>query len=280
MEGKTVLVTGATDGIGLVSALRLAQMGARVAGVGRNSEKAERARAYIRQQGGGEVDFLIADLSSIRQVRRLAGEFRQRYASLDVLLNNAGALFAQRQESAEGLEMTFALNHLSYYLLTMELLDRLKASAGGRVINVSSDMHLRTRLDFDDLQMTRQYSGWDAYAKSKLANVLFTYELARRLQGTTVTSNALHPGYVATSFGRTDRAPIRLGRWEQPKPGALSPEEGANTSTYLASSPEVEGVSGRYFVNQRATPSSPESYDESAARKLWEYSARLAADIR
>lgn len=277
MESKIVLITGATDGIGLAAALRLAQMGARVVGVGRNPEKAARAADFVRQQVGVEVDFLIANLSSIQQTRHLAEEFRQRFSRLDVLLNNAGALFDRRQVSVDGLEMTFALNHMSYFVLALELLDLLRAGPPARVINVSSEMHRGARLDFADLQSTHHYSAWDAYAKSKLANVLFTYELARRLQGTQVTANALSPGYVATSFGRSDRRPIRIGPWEAPKPGARSPEKGALTSVYLAASPDVEGLSGRYFADEHELPSSTESHDEGAARRLWEVSWRLTA---
>jgi len=275
MQGKTCLVTGATGGIGLVTALELARQGARVVLVGRSRERCLEVVEGIRQQTGNtSVDFIVADLSSLEQIRRTAGEFTARHNRLDVLVNNVGAFFWKRQESVDGIEMTLALNHLSYFLLTNLLLDVLKASAPARVVNVSSDAHRGVQMNFDDLQSKRRYTGFRVYAQSKLANVLFTYELARRLEGSGVTANALHPGFVATNFAKNNGFLFRLFM-PLAQLSAISPEEGARTSIYLASSPEVEGVTGKYFVRERAVPSSPESYDEQNSRRLWDVSLEL-----
>ena len=275
MRGKTVLVTGASAGIGAVTVRRLAAMGATVAAVGRDRDRTdalvERARA---ETPGAAVDGLLADLSSQVGVRRLADEVLDRYPRLDVLVNNAGAIFFGRQESVDGVEMTFALNHLGYFLLTGLLLERLKASAPARVVNVSSAAHRRGRIDFDDLQSRRGYGGWAAYSNSKLANLLFTYELARRLEGTGVTVNALHPGLVATRFGANNGWLSRALR-QLANLFSISAEEGARTVVYLASSPDVEGVTGKYFVRERAAKSIPASHDGEAAARLWRVSEEL-----
>lgn len=275
LDGKTVMVTGATSGIGLYTALGLARLGATVVIVGRDLQRCESALARIRQESGNQaVGYLLADLSSQAQIRRLAAEFQRHYSCLHVLVNNAGAFFLRRQKSADGIEMTFAVNHLNYFLLTHLLLDTLKASAPARIVNVASDSHRGARIEFDDLQGERRYSGFRAYGQSKLANVLFTYELARRLQGSGVTANALHPGFVATNIGRNNTF---LARIVMPlvQLSAIPPEEGARTSIYLAASPEVEGVTGQYFRRGRPVPSDPASYDEQTARRLWEISARM-----
>lgn len=275
MQGKSCLVTGATGGIGLVTARELARQGARVVLVGRSRERCLAAVEGIRQQTGNTgVDFIVADLSSLEQIRRAASEFAARHDRLDVLVNNVGAFFWKRQESVDGIEMTFALNHLSYFLLTNLLLDMLRASAPARVVNVSSDAHRGAQMNFDDLQNRRRYAGFRVYAQSKLANVLFTYELARRLEGSSVTANALHPGFVATNFAQNNGFLFRLFM-PLAQLSAISPEEGARTSIYLASSPEVEGVTGKYFVRQQAVQSSPASYDEQSARRLWDVSLEL-----
>jgi NAD(P)-dependent dehydrogenase (short-subunit alcohol dehydrogenase family) len=227
-----------------------------------------------RKTGTTSTVFLHADLSVQTQVRQLAAEFQHRFVRLDVLVNNAGALFMQRQVSADGIEMTLALNHLAYFLLTNLLLESLQASPAARVVNVSSDAHYRARIDFADVQGEQRYGGWRAYCQSKLANLLFTYELARRLPGTGIITNAVHPGFVATGFGRNNRGWFaRLMRLAQF--AALSPEQGAETLIYLASSSEIAEVSGKYFVKQRSIPSSPASYDQEAARRLWQLSATL-----
>jgi NAD(P)-dependent dehydrogenase (short-subunit alcohol dehydrogenase family) len=275
MHGKSCVVTGATSGIGLVTAEVLARQGATLIVVARNFERGTATVSRIRQEtGNSAVEFMLADLSDQAQVRQLAGVIQQRFTHLDVLVNNAGALFDRRQLSQDGLEMTFALNHLAYFLLTNLLLDSLKAGDSARVINVSSEAHRHAQLDFADLQGQHRYTGWRAYARSKLANILFTYELARRLTGTGIVANVLHPGFVATNFGRNNRsltaALIRILQL-----AAISPEAGARTIIYLASSPAVKGVTGEYFIKQQAVRSSQVSYDRSAAERLWQVSAEL-----
>ncbi len=276
MKGKVCLVTGATSGIGEVTASELARRGARVIVVGRAPDRCAATLERIRSQTGATaVESLVADLSSQADVRRLAGQVRERCERLDVLLNNAGAMFLERRESVDGIEMTLALNHLSYFLLTNELLPLLKASAPARIVNVASDAHKGVSIDFDDIQGRRKYGGWRAYQRSKLANILFTYELARRLEGTGVTANTLHPGFVRTRFFGDF-----TGWWGFiTKLGAsliaIGPEDGARTSIYLAASPEVEGVTGQYFVKCRSIPSSPQSRDRAAAERLWRVSEEM-----
>jgi retinol dehydrogenase-12 len=277
MQGKICLVTGATSGIGLVTAQALAQQGATVVVAGRNPERGAATVRRMRQASGNSaVELLMADLSVQTQVRQLAEAFLRRFARLDVLVNNAGAIFSRRRLSPDGIEMTFALNHLGYFLLTNLLLGTLKASAPARIINVSSDAHRRAGINFADLQGQHRYSGWRAYCQSKLANLLFTYELARRLEGTGVTANAMHPGFVATGFGRNNRGLfallIRLAQLT-----ALSPEQGAETLIYMATSPELESTTGTYFVKKRSVTSSRESYDQTAAQRLWQLSVEMIA---
>jgi retinol dehydrogenase-14 len=275
MAGRTVLVTGATSGIGRATALDLATMGAHIAITGRDRRRTEDAAREISAAGGFNVEAFVADLSSQAKVRRLASEVLDGLARIDVLVNNVGGYWSTRHVTADGLERTSALNHLASFLLTNLLLDRLKQSAPARVITVASNAHGTGRIDFDDLQKERSYSGGRAYNQSKLANVLFTYQLARRLVGTAVTANALHPGVVRTSFGAED--PARIQRLLIPllRPVMKSPTQGAATSIHLASSPELEQVSGRYFANRRPTRSSTRSYDQAVAARLWEASADL-----
>jgi NAD(P)-dependent dehydrogenase (short-subunit alcohol dehydrogenase family) len=276
LEGKDVVVTGATDGIGKVAALELAKMGAGVTIVARNAAKAEAAVQEMRRAAGhGRIDFVRADLAEQTSVRAAAGELRRRLKRLDVLLNNAGALFQRRETTGDNIERTFALNHLAYFLLTNELLDLLKAAAPARIVNVASGAHHGAELDFANLQNGRNYSGWRAYQQSKLANIYFTYELARRLEGTNVSANCLHPGFVATKFGDNNRGTGAAIFGLAKKVGAKSVTEGAKTSIYLAGSPEVEGVSGRYFEDCRPVRSSAVSYNEQVARNLWLASERL-----
>jgi NAD(P)-dependent dehydrogenase (short-subunit alcohol dehydrogenase family) len=275
MEGKICLITGATSGIGLVSARELARQGASLVLVGRNSAKCEAVTAQIRAETGNpQVEALVADVASQEQVRELARRFRERHPRLDVLINNAGGMWLQRKLNGEGLEMTFAVNHLAYFLLTQLLLDALKVSAPSRIVNVSSEAHRSARVDFDDLMGERRYSGWKQYCRSKLMNLLFTYELSRRLHGSGVMVNALHPGWVATGFaannGWRGRAIQLAARWF-----ALTPEQGARTIVYLASSPDVAGVSGQYFIRERPVASSAASCDEAAAKQLWQVSTEL-----
>lgn len=275
MKGKVCLITGATSGIGREAALGLARLGAHVVLVARDQARGEAVVADIKAQTGNmNIDLLLGDLSAMQSVRAVAAAFRDRYDRLDVLVNNAGGAFGRRMLTEDGFEYTFALNHLSYFLLTNLLLDRLKASGPARIVNVSSAGHVGGRIDFDDLMAGRKYRTFKAYADSKLANVLFTYELARRLAGTGITANCLHPGTVYT------------GIWEKTRHRAiflitlfrkfmLTPAQGADTIMYLATSPDVDGVTGKYFEKRRAIRSSRRSYDEAVARQLWRASCRL-----
>src|SRR5512136_160405 len=275
MLDRICLITGGTNGIGKSTAQGLARMGATVVIVGRNAQKTSQVVEEIRAASGNHtVDSLLADLSSQQEVRRLASDFKSKYPQLHVLLNNAGGTFTTRQLSVDGIEMTFALNYLAYFLLTNLLLDTLRASTPARIINTSSRSHARAQINFDDLQSRSSYRGLRAYAQSKLAIVLFTYELARRLEGTGVTVNALHPGTVATNFAKENPGALSLSM-RLFRPAFLSPERGAQTSIYLATSPEVEGVTGKYFVKQKAIPSSPASYDTATASRLWQVSVEM-----
>jgi len=275
MAGKTVLVTGGTSGIGKATAIGLARMGAHLAITGRDLERSESSAREIRSAGHGQVDVFVADLSSQSEVRRLAGEVLERLPRIDVLVNNVGGYWRNRHVTADGLEHTFALNHLAPFLLTNLLLDRLKRSGQARVVTVSSHAQAQGRIDFDDLQGEKTYSGASAYNQSKLAGVLFTYELARRLQGSAVTANVLHPGVVRTSFGAED--PGRAQRLFVPlmKLFMKTPAQGAATSIHVASSSDLEYTTGLFFANSKAKRSSKRSYDEAAAARLWQVSADL-----
>lgn len=271
MDGRVCLVTGANAGIGKATALGLAERGATVIMVARDRERGEAARDEISRRSGNElVDLLLADLSSQAEIRRLATEFKGQYGQLHVLINNAAVIPLQRQETVDGLEMQFAVNHLAYFLLTHLLLDVLKASAPARIVNVSSQTHHWGTIDFDDLQSERSYDPQAAYMQSKLANVLFTYELARRLQGSGVAVNCLHPGSIRTRLNAN-----YAGRSGPVEASLAELQRGAQTSIYLATSPKVEGVSGKYFVNQQQTQSSAESYDQHLSQRLWQISAEL-----
>jgi NAD(P)-dependent dehydrogenase (short-subunit alcohol dehydrogenase family) len=275
MQGKVCMVTGATAGIGMSTAEALAGMSATMVVVGRNREKCESVVArFKRDTGNQEVSYLLADLSSQDQIRSLASEFLEKYSRLDVLVNNAGGIFLLRRKSEDGIEMTFALNHLNYFLLTNLLLDRIKASAPSRIIMVSSNSHRGKHLDFDNLEGKGLENPMTAYGRTKLCNVLFTYELARRLADTGVTVNALHPGFVSTDIAKNNGWLVRLF---QPlvMRSALPMEVGAQTSIYLASSLEVEGVTGKYFARKKAIESDPASNDETAAKRLWQVSAEM-----
>jgi retinol dehydrogenase 14 len=273
MVGRTVLVTGGTGGIGKATALGLARMGAHVAITGRNSQRTQAAVHDIRAAGGGQVTAFVADLSSQAEVQRLAEEVLGCLPRLDVLVNNAGGYWNTRHVTADGLEHTFAVNHLAPFLLTTLLLDRLKDSAPARVITVASNAHKLGRIHFDDLQGERSYSGARAYNQSKLANVLFSYELARRLQGSSVTANALHPGVVRTGFGTDDPGGAQRLLVPVLRPFMKSPARGAATSIHVASATDLHKVTGRYFVGSKPTRSSDRSYDEAVAARLWRVSA-------
>jgi retinol dehydrogenase-14 len=279
MAGKTVLVTGGTGGIGKATAAGLAAMGARVGITGRDVGRARAAAAEIAANTGNRaVDAFAADMSSQTHVRQLARKVLDTYPRLDVLINNVGGFWSTRRVTADGLEHTFAVNHLAGFLLTDLLLGRLMASAPARIVTVSSGAQRMGRINFDDLQGERAYSGQRAYNQSKLANVLFTYELARRLNGSGVTATALHPGVVRTRFAAED--PSRVWKVLLPliRPLLKSPQKGAATSIYLASSPHVEGVTGAYFVNCTQKSSNQASYDRAAAARLWQMSAALIVD--
>jgi retinol dehydrogenase-12 len=276
MQGKICLITGGTNGIGKSTAQGLARLGATVVIIGRDAKKTSQVVAEIRSATGNpNVDSLLADLSSQQDVRRLASDFKRKYSQLDVLLNNAGGAFTTRQLSVDGIEMTLALNHLAYFLLTNLLLDTLEASAPARIINVSSDAHSRGKIDFDNLQGERSYSSFGPYGNSKLANILFTTELARRLEGTGVTVNALHPGFTSTGFGKNNPGFFMKIMGVVVPLMARSPEKGAATSIYLASSPEVHSLTGQYFVDCKVTQPAPQAADSAVARKLWDVSAQL-----
>lgn len=276
LEGKYVLVTGATSGMGKVTALRLAEQGATVVLVGRNAEKTQATVREIQKRvPKSAVQSLVADLSSLAQVRALARAYRDAYPRLDVLIHNAGAMFARRELSADGLEMTFALNYFAPFLLTHLLLDTLKASVPARIITVASAQHAAARrVPFEDMTHQKGYKPLQVYGESKLMAIMFTYALARRLQGTGVTANVLHPGVVATHFGK-DAGGMFPVMFAVLAPFVLSPEKGARTAIYLASSPEVADVSGQYFVKSKSARSSKASNDVAAQERLWTLSEQL-----
>jgi retinol dehydrogenase 14 len=276
MAGKIALITGGTGGIGKATAIGLARLGARVGITGRDLTRAEQAAADIRTfSGNPAVDAFAADLSSQAEVRRLAADVRDAYPRLDVLINNVGGFWAHRHSTADGLEHTFALNHLASFLLTNLLLDRLKASAPARVVNVSSHVQAEGRIEFDDLQSAGNYSGQSAYSQSKLANIMFTNELARRLEGTRVTATSLHPGFVRTEFGAEDQAWFFAVISGVVRPFLKTPAQGAQTSIYLASSPDIEGVTGRFFANKEVKTANAAARDTIMTARLWEVSADL-----
>jgi NAD(P)-dependent dehydrogenase (short-subunit alcohol dehydrogenase family) len=276
MQGKICLITGANSGVGKATALGLARMGATVVMVCRNQAKGEEAQKEVQaQSGNSDVHLLLADLSSQQSIRELVAQFQQQFSQLHVLINNAGSTLLSRRETVDGLEMTFAVNYLAPFLLTNLLLDTLKASAPSRIINVSSDSHEAGYINMDDLQSKNGYSFTKVYGQSKLALVLFTYELARRLEGTGVTVNALHPGFVATHIGQSDMRPSLRAIARVMMLFGISPEKGAATSLYLASSPDVANVTGKYFEKSQQHPSAPISHDEALQHRLWEESVKL-----
>jgi len=275
MGGKLCLVTGGTAGIGLSTAKVLAQRGADVILLGRDEKRGRAAVAELERATGRTTKFVSVDLSDQQAIRQFASWLDSTYPRLDVLVNNAGAMFGRRQLSADGIEMTFALNHLSYFMMSNLLLPSLQAAGRARIVNVASRAHVGVSIDFADLQSERRYGGWQAYKRSKLCNLLFTYELSRRLKGTPITANALHPGFVSSEIGVRNGWTVRFV-WNLLTLIASSPERGAETSIYLASSPEVESISGKYFVKSRMQPSSRVSYDPVSAQRLWDVSASLA----
>jgi NAD(P)-dependent dehydrogenase (short-subunit alcohol dehydrogenase family) len=272
MRGKLCLITGASSGIGFVTALALAKKGAAIFMVCRNKGKAKKARAEIIQASGNlDVEILWCDLASQKQIRDLAAAYKSRFSGLHLLLNDAAVVPRKRTLTEDGIETQFAVNHLAYFLLTNLLLEELRAAAPSRVVNVSSGMYARARLDFDSLQAEKTYKAMKHYALTKLLNIFFTYELARRLEGTGVTANCLAPGFTATDLGRDFSPFSRLIM----KIMAHPKEEGAETVTYLASSPEIEGVTGKYFAKKRDVPTTALTHDRDAARRIWEFSEKL-----
>jgi retinol dehydrogenase 12 len=268
MRGKTVIVTGATSGIGAAAAVELAKQGATVVPVGRDRARLQSISRRV------DADPLQADFASLAQVRRLADELRERHSHIDVLVNNAGLVSGRRTLTEDGYETTFAVNHLAPFMLTNLLLDTLRSSAPARVITTSSDAHRSGLVDIDDLQGERHWSSWSAYSNSKLANILFTRELARRLDGTAVVANCLHPGVIRTRLARGARLPIRLG-WSLGSMFFKSPRTGAETIVHLATSPEGGEISGGYFADSRPATPSAQAQDDELAQRLWEESERL-----
>ena len=279
MQGKVVVMTGATSGIGEVAAQRLAERGARIVFVARDPVRAEATLAKLRKAGPEAAHRVhLADLSLMADTRRVAAEIAAAEPRIDVLVNNAGAVFDRRIVTAEGLELTFALNHMAYFVLTQGLMARLAGSAPARIVSTASAAHQGARLDFDDLQSARSFSAMGAYGRSKLCNILFTRELARRLAGTAVTANCLHPGVVATRFGESAGGLLGL-MMPLVRRLSISPERGAETIVHLAASPDVEGVSGIYFAKCAPATPSPAARDNAAAARLWAASERLAGAI-
>ena len=284
MTGKTVVITGGNSGIGLETAVALARAGAKTVITARGRARGEAAVADIRKRAGSDqVELVVFDLASLGSVREGAAEILTRCSRIDVLVNNAGLVLGERRETADGFEATFGINHLGPFLLTDLLLERIKASAPARIVNVASTAHKGARggLAFDDLQTTRRYAGMKAYSRSKLANIYFTTELARRLEGSGVTVNCLHPGTVVTGFGRDgDTTGVFRFGLSVIKPFVLNAEQGARTSVYVASSPEIDGVTGKYFVKCRVRNPSKVARDDEAARTLWKVSEEFLAAHR
>ena len=277
MQGKTVVITGATSGIGEVAAIELARQGARIVLIARSPFRSDTtmARLSIANSAVKHVAYR-ADLSRLSEMKRIAGEIAAAEPKIDVLINNAGALFNTREKTPDGLEMTFATNHMAYFVVTNLLLDRLKATPGARIVSTASDAHKGAKLDFDDLQCEKKFAGFSVYSKSKLCNILFNRELARRLTGTGVTANCLHPGFVATRFGDNNDGVMGFGIGIAKKVGAITPEDGAKTIIYLASSPDVAGKSGGYFYKCAIATPTAEAQNDADAKRLWEISAKIA----
>ena len=276
MAEKIFLVSGATDGIGRVTAMELARAGGQVMLIGRDRAKAERVVGRIKRESGNQrVEFELADLSSQSDIRALAGRLNDRLEHLDVLVNNVGAWFQRRQLSVDAIEMTFALNHLSYFLLTGLMLEKLRRAPTARIVNVSSMAHRGRQVDFDDPQGSGRYSGWRAYQASKLANIHFTFRLAENLDGASVSANCLHPGFVASKFGHNNRGWLKWSMILAQQLAAISETKGARTSVHLASSEAVEGVSGKYFDKCEIAECSAASHDAHARERLWRLSEEL-----
>jgi len=277
MQGRTIVITGATSGIGQVAAERLAQQGAKLILVGRDRARGEATLARIRAAApGADLRIVYGDLQRLSEMKRVAAEIAALAPRIDVLINNAGSMYGAREVTPDGLERTFATNHMAYFVVTNALLPNLKAAGNARIVSTASDAHLRQSLDFDDLQSARSYSSMRVYGRSKLANILFTRELARRLAGSNVTANCLHPGLVATRFGSSNGPLMRAAIKLVTTLGGISPEDGAKTIVYLASSPEIEGKSGGYYYKNRIKAPSRQAQDDASAARLWAESEKIA----
>ncbi len=275
MQGKVVVITGGTSGIGEIAAEKLAAMGARIVLVARDRERGEAVLKRLRELGPGVAHGVhYADLSSLAEMKRVTAEIAAAEPRVDILINNAGAMFSKRHVTKDGFELTFALNHLAYFVVTLGLLDRLKASGAARIVSTASTGHKVAKLDFDDLQSLKSYSAMQSYGRSKLYNILFTRELARRLAGTGVTANCLHPGFVASRFGNQSGGVLQ-SLFGVAKLFAITPEKGAETIIYLASSPEVANVSGGYFYRCRQVRPSAQAQSDAAAQRLWAETEKL-----
>lgn len=280
MKEQVIVITGATDGIGKVAARELFKKGYTLALVGRNKQKLDQTKSELMQYSSGNSIFIYkADLSLIKETKMVAAEIRKEHLKIYCLLNNAGAFFSSRLLTSEGLEETLALNHINYFLLTKELLPCLENYGDARIVNVASRAHVGVKLDFDNLQGEKEYSGWRQYQRSKLMNIYFSYEMANRLKPKGITVNCLHPGFVKTKFGSNNegfaKTLVTIGQ----NLFAISENKGAETSIYLASSPEVANISGKYFVKCRESKSSPESYDLDASKKLWDLTEGILGKI-
>jgi len=273
MAGRTVVITGATSGIGEVAADRLAGKGERIVFIARDRARGEETLKHLRAIADGDHRAHYADLSRLSEMKRVAGEIAQTEPRVDILINNAGAMFSARKVTEDGLEKTFALNHMAYFVLTSLLLPKM--GEGGRIVSTASDAHKGAKLDFSDLQSARHYSGFGVYGRSKLCNILFTRELARRLQATGITANCFHPGFVATRFGDQSGGALSLGI-RAAKTFALTPEQGARTMVYLAGSPDVTETSGGYFVKCEPATPTREAQNDADAKRLWDISAELS----
>ncbi len=275
-KSSVVVITGANSGIGKTTSIELAKTGAVIVMLCRNKERGEEALQDVRElSGNNSVELMLCDLGSLKSIRNFCLEFKKKYQQLNVLINNAGVVLPGYHQTADGYELQFGVNHLGHFLLTNELLDVLIASAPARVINVSSGIHKTGKIYFEDVNLKKNYTFWRAYAQSKLANILFTYELSERLKGTGVTANCLHPGAVATSLGINRDTGFGKFFTRLLKPFFLTSEQGAETSIYLATSDDVEGVSGSYFYRKRPVSSSKRSYDKATAKKLWDLSEKM-----
>ncbi|MHA1908020.1 MAG: SDR family oxidoreductase [Candidatus Thorarchaeota archaeon] len=276
MDGKVCIVTGASSGIGRETALGLAQQGGHVVMLVRDEERGNAAKEYIMEKSCSQsVDMMLCDLSSMKQVRQFSTQYKEKYNRLHVLINNAGAVISKREQTAEGFEKTFAVNYLAPVLLTQELLPLLKSSSPSRVINLTSGLHGRAKVNLDNLQSEGKYKGMNVYGSAKLMVVLFTYKMARELEGTGVACNVVSPGFVATNLGRSSGSRMNSIMFGMMKPFQLSPTEGAETSLYAATSPEIEGITGKHFAKSKEKESSEVTYDVDLQDKLWEITEKL-----